>query len=53
MRSHARTQMFTDFVAECRAGRLKARLTSVDTGTIRRKDESILKEAPELTAVAA
>ena len=47
--------MFTDFVAECRAERLKSRLTkaSVDTSNIRQKDESIFKEAQELTAVAA
>jgi hypothetical protein len=53
--SHTGTQMFTDFVAECRAERLKSRLTkaSVDTSTNRQKDESIFKEALELTAVAA
>lgn len=47
--------MFTDFVAECRAERLKARLTkaSVDTGMIRREKESVFNEAPELTAVTA
>jgi hypothetical protein len=47
--------MFTDFVAECRAERLKERLTktSVDTNTIRRKKETAYKEAPGLTAVAA
>ena len=38
--------MFTDFVAECRAERLKARPTeaSVDTGTIRREKEPAFKE---------
>ncbi|KAH9993164.1 carbamoyl-phosphate synthase [Russula vinacea] len=48
-------EMFTDFVAECRAERLKARLTkaSVDTGMIRREKESVYNEAPELTAVTA
>jgi hypothetical protein len=47
--------MFTDFVAECRAERLKAKPTkaSVDTSTIRRKKKLISKEVPGLTAVAA
>lgn len=48
-------QMFTDFVAECRAERLKARLTglSADTSTIRRKTQPVLEGAPECIAVAA
>lgn len=47
-------QMFTDFVAECRAESLKARLTeaAVDTSTIRQK-EPVLEEAPERIAVVA
>ena len=42
-------QMFTDFVAECQAERLKARPTglSVDPSTIRRKAPPILEEAHE------
>ena len=48
-------QMFTDFVADCRAEKLKARLTrfSVDTSTTRRKTQPVLEEAPERIAVAA
>ena len=48
-------QMFTDFVAECRAERLKARLTglSVDTSTRRQKTQPVPEEAPERIAVAA
>ena len=48
--THTGTQMFTDFVAECRAEKLKANFTkaSVDTST----DEPISKKVP-LTAVAA
>ena len=49
------TQMFTDFVADCRAERLKAGLTrlSVDTSTIRQKTPPVLEEASEPIAVAA
>ena len=48
-------QMFTDFVAECRAERLKSRVTrlSVDTSAIRQKKQPVLEEAPEPIAVAA
>jgi hypothetical protein len=48
-------QMFTEFVAECRAEKLKARLTelSVDTSTPRRKKQAVLEEAPDTIAVAA
>ena len=47
--------MFTEFVAECRAERLKAKLTedSADVSAIQQKKEPIFKEALELTAVAA
>jgi hypothetical protein len=47
--------MFSDFVAECRAEKLKARLTkpSVDTSTPRRKKQAVLEEAPDLIPVAA
>jgi hypothetical protein len=47
--------MFTEFVAECRAEKLKARLTelSVDTSTPRRKKQAVLEEAPDTIAVAA
>jgi hypothetical protein len=44
--------MFTDFVDECRAERLKGK-TSVDASTIRREKELVSKEAAGLTAVAA
>jgi hypothetical protein len=48
-------QMFTDFVSECRAEGVKARLSrlSMDTRTIRRKTQPVLEEAPERIAVAA
>jgi hypothetical protein len=47
--------MFTEFVAECRAERLKARLTetSADVSAMPQKKEPVLKEAPGLTAVSA
>jgi hypothetical protein len=54
-RSHTGTQMFTEFVDECRTGRLKAKLTgtSADVSTTRQKKEPVLKEALGLTAVVA
>jgi hypothetical protein len=47
--------MFTEFVAECRAERLKARPTetSADVSAMRQKKEPAFKEALGLTAVAA
>jgi carbamoyl-phosphate synthase small subunit len=47
-------EMFTEFVAECRAGR-KARLTetSADVSAMRQKKEPLFKEALGVTAVAA
>jgi hypothetical protein len=55
LRSHTGTQMFTEFVAECRAERLKARLTetSADVSAMRQKKEPVFNEALGLTAVAA
>jgi carbamoyl-phosphate synthase small subunit len=48
-------EMFTEFVAECRAEGLKARPTetSADVSARRQKKEPVFKEAPVLTAVAA
>lgn len=47
--------MFTEFVAECRGERLKAKFTEtrVDVSAKRQKKESVFKEAVGLTAVAA
>jgi hypothetical protein len=47
--------MFTDFVTECRAERLKAGLTktSADVSAMRQKKEPVFNEAPGLTTVAA
>jgi len=47
--------MFTEFVAECRAGRLKVKLTgtSADVSAMRQKKEPVLKEALGVFAVAA
>jgi len=42
--------MFTEFVAECRAERLK---TPADVSAMQQKKEPVFKEAPGLTAVAA
>ena len=52
MHTHTGTQMFTEFVAECRAERQKAGLTET-SADVRQKKEPVLKEAPGLTAVAA
>ena len=52
LHTHTGTQMFTEFVAECRAERLKAGLTKT-SADVRQKKEPVLKEAPGLTAVAA
>lgn len=48
-------EMFTEFVAECRAGRLKAGLTETpaDVSAMRQKKEPVFKEVSGLTAVAA
>lgn len=48
-------EMFTEFVAECRAGRLKAGLTETpaDVSTMRQNKEPVFKEVSGLTAVAA
>jgi len=55
LRSYTGTQMFTEFVAECRAERLKARPagTSADVSAMPQKKEPFFKEALGLTAVAA
>ena len=46
--------MFTEFVAECRAERLKGPTeTSADVSAMRQKKEPVFKEALGLTAVAA
>jgi hypothetical protein len=46
--------MFTEFVAECRAERLKGSLkTSADVSAMRQKKEPAFKDALGLTAVAA
>ena len=46
--------MFTEFVAECRAERLKTRPTenSADVSATRQKSEPVLKEALGLAAAA-
>jgi len=46
--------MFSEFVAECRAERLKERLTetSADVSGVRQKREPYFKEALGLTGVA-
>lgn len=55
LRSHTGTQMFTEFVAECRAERLKTKITEAhaDVSAKQQKKESVLKEAVGLTAAAA